>query len=119
MCRSCGLGLLLHAREDAAPGERNAFLVVDRSRRVQALSRRAETLLGVCEEVAVQRPIGELVVCADAEAQPFRALADAVMHANADSGGPVGVLVHCGVHVPSLWLAHRWSQRTLGRTVSR
>ncbi len=93
VCRSCGLGLLLHAREDAAPGERDAFLVVDQSLRVQALSRRAETLLGVREEAAVQRPVGELLVCADAEAQPSGALADAIMHANADSGAPVGVLV--------------------------
>jgi hypothetical protein len=93
VCRSCGLGLLLHAREDAAPGERDAFLVVDQWLRVQAFSRCAETLLGVCEEAAVQRPVGELLVCADAQAQPSGALADAIVHANADSGGPVGVLV--------------------------
>ena len=93
VCRSCGLGLLLYAREDAAPGERDAFLVVDRSLRVQALSRCAETLLGVCEEAAVQRPVGELLVCADAQAQSSGALVDAIMNVNADSGRPVGVMV--------------------------
>ena len=69
VCPSCGLGLLLEAREDAVPGLRNAFLVVDSTLLVQAMSREAQGLLGVTEELAINRPVVELLVPADAEAQ--------------------------------------------------
>jgi hypothetical protein len=67
VCRSCGLGLLLEAREDAAPGPKDAFVVVDASLLVHGMSERAEVLLQVREDVAVNRPLAELLVAADAE----------------------------------------------------
>jgi hypothetical protein len=67
VCRQCGLGLLIETREDAAPEPREAFLVVDSKMLVQAMSREAETLLKVREDLAVHRPLSELLVPADAE----------------------------------------------------
>lgn len=69
VCRSCGLGLLLEAREDTIPSAREAFLVIDSALLVQAMSREAQTLLAMTEEVAVNRPVAELLVPADAETQ--------------------------------------------------
>jgi PAS domain-containing protein len=63
------LGLLLEAREDAVPANRDAFLVVDSSLLVQAMSREAQSLLGVSEELAIDKPVAELLVPADAESQ--------------------------------------------------
>src|ERR1700744_1964 len=62
VCTSCGLGLLLEAREDAVPSARDAFLVVDATMSVQAMSREAQSLLGVTEEAAIDRPVAELLV---------------------------------------------------------
>ncbi len=67
VCGSCGLGLLLEARSDAAPGFDDAFLVVDSSLAVQAMSRRAELLLGVREAHAVNCHVSELLIPAEAE----------------------------------------------------
>lgn len=53
VCRSCGLGVMLEARTDTVPSPRDAFLVIDSSLLVQAMSRRAEALLGVTEDGAV------------------------------------------------------------------
>jgi hypothetical protein len=69
VCSSCGLGLLLEARADVIPGSKDPFLVVDSALRVQAVSRRAEVLLGVDEAIAVNTPVMNLLVPADAEAQ--------------------------------------------------
>jgi len=69
VCTACGLGLLLETRQDAIPGARDAFMVVDSALLVQAMSREAELLLGVGEEEAINRPIAELLVPADAESQ--------------------------------------------------
>jgi hypothetical protein len=68
VCESCGLGLLLEAREDAVPDSRDAFLVVDSALLVQAMSREAQALLDMTEEMAVDKPVSELLVPADAEA---------------------------------------------------
>jgi hypothetical protein len=95
VCQSCSLGLMLEAPRDAVPSAREAFLVVDSSLLVQALSLRAEALLGVPEEVAVHRPVGELLVPADAEAQPGR-FASAVLEAAGGSGGTLRVFVRPG-----------------------
>src|SRR5579862_1859606 len=92
VCPSCGLGLLLEARSDAVPTERDAFLVVDRALLVQAMSRRAQQLLAVSEEEAVNRPISELLVSADAEAQGNR-IAIAIADAAQGTGEPVSVVV--------------------------
>ena len=67
VCGDCGLGLLLEARVDALPGPDDAFLVIDSSLTVQALSSRAEIALGVREGHAVNRHVTELVIPADAE----------------------------------------------------
>ena len=65
VCTSCGLGLLLETRADTAPDPRDAFLVVDTSLLVQAMSRRAQALLELTEAEAVNRPAAELLVAAD------------------------------------------------------
>jgi hypothetical protein len=60
---------MLEAREDVVPASRDAFLVVDSSLLVQAMSREAQSLLGMTEEMAINKPVAELLVPADAEAQ--------------------------------------------------
>jgi PAS domain-containing protein len=92
VCPSCGLGLLLEARADAVPGDRDAFLVIDSALLVQAMSRRAQTLLAVSEEEAVNRPLSELLVTADAEG-PGNRLAAAIADAAQGSGEPVNTFV--------------------------
>jgi PAS domain-containing protein len=81
VCSSCGLGLLLEAREDAVPTNRDAFLVVDSSLLVQAMSQQAQTFLGVTEELAINKPVAELLVPADAEAQGRTSFAAAIAQA--------------------------------------
>jgi PAS domain-containing protein len=81
VCRSCGLGLLLETREDVAPEADDAFLVVDSSLRVHALSERAEELLGVREDLVVNRPLAELLVPADVEGAKHSQIAAAVADA--------------------------------------
>lgn len=75
VCESCGLGVLLEARDDIAPAPDDPFLVVDGALCVCAVSGAAERLLGVCEEEAVGRPLTELVAPADAEPEAQRNLA--------------------------------------------
>jgi hypothetical protein len=81
VCTSCGLGLLLEAREDAIPDSRDAFLVVDSALLVQAMSREAQSLLDLSEELAVNKPVSELLVPADAEAQGPTGFAAAISEA--------------------------------------
>jgi PAS domain-containing protein len=81
VCTECGLGLLLETREDAVPGDGDAFLVVDSTLLVQAMSRRAQAFLGMSEEDAVNKPVAELLVPADAEAQGRTGFAAAVAQA--------------------------------------
>jgi PAS domain-containing protein len=83
VCTRCGLGLLLETREDAVPDPRDAFLVVDSRLLVQAMSREAQTLLGLAEEDAVDRPVSELLVPADAEGESRGGMAAAVAEAAA------------------------------------
>lgn len=86
VCMSCGLGLLLETHRSAIPGEDEAFLVIDGALSIQAMSRRAQLLLSVCEEEAVNRPVAELLVPADAEAQVPTRFAAAIVDAAAGSG---------------------------------
>lgn len=79
VCGKCGLGLMLEARGDAVPQPREAFLVVDCSLLVQAVSRHAERMLAVSEEQAVNRPVADLLVAADADAHRRGALAEAII----------------------------------------
>jgi PAS domain-containing protein len=81
VCTSCGLGLLLEARDDVVPESNDAFLVVDSRLLVQAMSREAQTLLGLSEEDAVDQPVAELLVPADAEAQGRGGFAGAIAQA--------------------------------------
>ena len=81
MCPSCGFGLLLEAREDSIPTPRDAFLVIDSALLVQALSREAQSLLGMTEAMAINRPVAELLVPADAETQGSAAFAAAITQA--------------------------------------
>lgn len=89
VCSRCGLGLLLETRDDAVPDPRDAFLVVDSRLLVQAMSREAQTLLGLAEEDAVDRPVSELLVPADAEGESRGGLAAAIVEA-ASGDGPDG-----------------------------
>jgi hypothetical protein len=63
--------------------------VVDGSLLVQAMSRRAEVLLGMAEDLAVRRPISELLVPADAEAAGQSRFAGAVAEALGRGDEPV------------------------------
>jgi hypothetical protein len=81
VCTSCGLGLLLEARRDTAPSVRDAFLVIDANLLVQAVSRKAESLLGVSEALTVDQPVKHLLVPADAEAQGQARFAAAIAEA--------------------------------------
>lgn len=93
VCRSCGLGVMLEARRDAVPSSRDAFLVIDSSLLVQAMSSSAETLLAVGEDAVVNRPVVELLVPADAEAGGASGFASALASAAAGSDQPVTAVV--------------------------
>ncbi len=67
VCGECGQGLMLETRGDGAPRPGEAFVVVDTRQTVQALSQQAEEFLKVSEEIATDRPLGELLVGADSE----------------------------------------------------
>jgi hypothetical protein len=78
VCRTCELGLMLACSADNAPPPDGAFLVLDASLSVCAVSAAAERLLATRETEAVNRLITELIVPADAEAQGPSNLAAAV-----------------------------------------
>lgn len=69
VCDSCSLGLLLETGADVAPEEGGAFIVVDSSLSICAVSGEAERVLAAREPEAVNRHITELLAPADAEAQ--------------------------------------------------
>jgi hypothetical protein len=93
VCESCGLGLLLETVADAAPESGGAFLVLDRSMTVCAVSRGAEGLLATSETDAVNHHVTELLVPADSEAQSGTNLAAAVSAATRGSEEPLSVFV--------------------------
>lgn len=84
---------MLETQRDIAPSHRDPFLVIDSTLLVQALSRRAETLLGVTEANAVNRPVVQLLVPADAEAGGQSAFAAALTEAAAGADEPVSAVV--------------------------
>ena len=86
VCNSCGLGLLLETAGAAAPEEGGAFLVIDSTMAVCAVSAAAEELLATQETDAVNRHLTELLVPADAEAQGPTNLAVAVTWAARGDG---------------------------------
>jgi hypothetical protein len=69
---------MLVAQADQAPAPDDAFLVLDASLSVCAVSAAAERLLATRETEAVNRHVTELIVPADAEAQGRANLAAAV-----------------------------------------
>ncbi len=81
MCTACSLGLMLETPSDVVPSSRDAFLVVDRTLLVQAMSTRAEALLGVSEDAAVHHPVTELLVPAAAETNGPSAFAQTILEA--------------------------------------
>jgi hypothetical protein len=93
VCGACGLGMLLEARSDVAPGVDDAFLVVDSSLSVQAISRRAERALSVREQRAVSRHVTELLVPAGVEDQRTHGLAVAITRAAGGEQAPARVFV--------------------------
>jgi hypothetical protein len=93
VCRSCGLGVMLETRREIVPTHRDAFLVIDSSLLVQAMSWRAETLLSVTEDCAVNRPVVQLLVPADAEAGRPARFAAALAEAAAGADEPVIAVV--------------------------
>ena len=86
VCSSCGLGILLETAGEAAPDEGGAFLVIDSTMAVCAVSAAAEELLATHETDAVNRHLTELLVPADAEAQGPTNLAVAVTWAARGDG---------------------------------
>ena len=70
---------------DAAPRPGDAFLIVDRSLCVQAVSASAECELGVQEAHAINRHVTELLIPGEAEPPAAASLAAAI--ARAASGG--------------------------------
>ena len=93
VCASCGLGLLLETRADTAPGAQDAFLVIDTSLLVQAMSRRAQALLELTEAEAVNRPVADLLVAADAEASSSSGFARAIVGAAGGADEAISAVV--------------------------
>ena len=93
VCGSCGLGVLLEAGEDAAPPNGGAFVVLDRSLAVCAVSAAAERLLATRETEAVNHHVTELLVPADTEAKGPSNLATAITWAATGDDTPRTVTV--------------------------
>jgi PAS domain-containing protein len=68
VCGHCGLGLVLRATAELAPGQHDPFLVIDTTLSVCAVSAAAEELLGIDETQAVNKHIADFLVPADANA---------------------------------------------------
>ena len=86
VCSSCGQGLLLEARVDLAPAPSDAFIVVDAMLAVEAMSERAERLLGITEQHAIHRPIRDLLTPAGVEGGSDAGLTAAIIGGAAGSG---------------------------------
>jgi hypothetical protein len=93
VCSACGLGVMLETRSDLAPDDGDAFLVVDASLLVQGMSLRAEALLAMEEERAINKPVSELLVAPDAEAGRPGGFAAAIAEAVSGDEAPVSKVV--------------------------
>jgi hypothetical protein len=108
VCRKCGFGLLIEAPGPVAPDRREAFLVVDHELRLQAVGRRAEDLLNVCESVIVGSELTELLLPIDCEEAGAGTLTDAVFAAANEEHMPVPMhLALRGVSDPNLLIRAR------------
>jgi hypothetical protein len=74
--------MLLETRADAVPSEDDAFVVVDSRMLVQAASREAQRLLAISEEDAIDTPVSELLISADAESADRGGFAAAIAEAS-------------------------------------
>jgi hypothetical protein len=78
VCASCGLGLILESPADVAPSAGDAFLVLDHSLAVCAMSEAAERLLAASEPDVVNRHVSDLLMPAGAEEKNGAGLSAAV-----------------------------------------
>lgn len=78
VCAACGLGLILESGADIAPRAGDAFLVLDRTLSVCAVSQAAERLLATSEPDAVNRHITNLLMPAEQEENGGESLSLAV-----------------------------------------
>ena len=114
VCATCGLGLILESRADVAPEAGDAFLVLDRSLAVCAVSAAAEHLLATSEPDAVNRHVSDLLMPAGAEDTGGHSLAMAVAWAaRGDSG------THTAVVRPANTFGIRLTARIAGCGPSR
>jgi hypothetical protein len=93
VCPDCAAGLLLETDRESLPRPDDAFLVVDSSLTVQAVSETAETLLDIREQHAVNRHITELLIPGDSEVEAGASLAGAIAGAAAGDRLPARVAV--------------------------
>jgi PAS domain-containing protein len=87
VCQSCGLGLILESSADAAPSAGDAFLVLDHSLAVCAMSEAAERLLAASEPDVVNRHVSDLLMPAGAEDKKGTGLSAAVAWAARGDAG--------------------------------
>jgi hypothetical protein len=87
VCSSCGLGLILESPADAAPSAGDAFLVLDHSLAVCAMSEAAERLLAANEPDVVNRHVSDLLMPAGAEEKTGTGLSAAVAWAARGDAG--------------------------------
>ncbi len=86
VCASCGLGLILESSADVAPSAGDAFLVLDHSMAVCAMSESAERLLAASEPDVVNRHVSDLLMPAGAEEKGVASLSSAVTWAARGDG---------------------------------
>ncbi|MBV9802398.1 MAG: PAS domain-containing protein [Solirubrobacterales bacterium] len=87
VCADCGLGLILESRADVAPKVGDAFLILDRTLAVCAVSEAAERLLATTEPDVVNQHVTALLMPANAEEKTGTSLSTAVAWAaRGDSG---------------------------------
>jgi hypothetical protein len=86
VCERCGLGLLIGAPPELAPGPEDPFLLVDSVLSVCGMSVLAEELLEVSETEAVNHHVNEFLVPADAEASGPGDLVNLLIHAARGAG---------------------------------
>jgi hypothetical protein len=93
VCSRCSLGLLVSAAADVAPGPADAFVLVDSSLSVCAVSREAEALLQAAETHVVDRHVTELLVPADVEVAGTGSLVTRIVQAARGEGADAGLVI--------------------------
>ncbi len=88
VCGHCGLGLVLRATVDLAPGPEEPFLVIDTTLSVCAVSGAAEELLGIDETHAVNKHVADFLVPADANAPGAENLLALLVEVASGAGEP-------------------------------